>query len=144
MSCDHEITNESASCWKNISSCMATRNITKPLNVRSLAKSLFSLKSRCFPPLCFGKYQDSRENKTNCFPWDLALSVYYLSISLAKNEVIFSPKYSWWQCVVFFKKQCETRAVVFLWLGKAGLLFHHLISIQASQGHPSRILFKTT
>ena len=23
----------------------------------------------------YGKHQDSRENKTNCFPWDLALSV---------------------------------------------------------------------
>ena len=31
--------------------------------------------SWCFPRL--GKHQDSRENKTNCFPRDLTLNVYY-------------------------------------------------------------------
>ena len=38
---------------------------------------LFSLESRCFPRLRLGKHQDSWENKTNCFPRDLTLSVYY-------------------------------------------------------------------
>ena len=33
---------------------------------------LFSLAVSCR----LGKYQDSRENKTNCFPRDLTLSVY--------------------------------------------------------------------
>ena len=31
-----------------------------------------------FPRLRLGKHQDSRENKTNCFPRDHTLSVYYL------------------------------------------------------------------
>ena len=37
---------------------------------------LFSLESSCFPRLRLGKYQDSWENKTNCFPRDLTLSIY--------------------------------------------------------------------
>ena len=41
---------------------------------------VFSLESLCFPRLCLGKHQDSRENKTNrSVPRDLTLSVYYCS-----------------------------------------------------------------
>ena len=36
---------------------------------------LFSLESWCFPRLRLGKHQDYWENKTNCFPRDLTLSV---------------------------------------------------------------------
>ena len=36
---------------------------------------LFSLESWCFPRLLLGKHQDSRENKTNCFPRDHTLTV---------------------------------------------------------------------
>ena len=37
-------------------------------------------KQLCFPRRSRGKDQDSRENKTNCFPLDLTLSVYYFMI----------------------------------------------------------------
>ena len=36
---------------------------------------LFSLESWCFPRHRLGKHQDSREDKTNCFPRDLTLTV---------------------------------------------------------------------
>ena len=36
---------------------------------------LFSLESWCLPRLRLGKHQDSRKNKTNCFPRDHTLSV---------------------------------------------------------------------
>ena len=48
----------------------------KALNVWSLGKLvLFSLESLCFPRPRLEKHQDSRENKTNCFPRDHTLSV---------------------------------------------------------------------
>ena len=40
---------------------------------------LFCLESSCFPRLRLWKHQDSRENKTNCFPRGLTLSVYHHS-----------------------------------------------------------------
>ena len=39
---------------------------------------LFPLESWCFLWLHLGKHQDPRENKTNCFPRDHKLSVYYM------------------------------------------------------------------
>ena len=55
------------------------RHITKHLMSGPSGNQLvlFSLESWCFPRLRCGKHQDSRENKTNCFPRDLTLSVYY-------------------------------------------------------------------
>ena len=55
----------------------SSRNITKHLMSDPSGNHLvlFSLESWCFPRLRLGKHQDSRENKTNCFPWDLTLSV---------------------------------------------------------------------
>ena len=56
-----------------------SRNITKHLMSGRSGDPLvlFSLESWCFPRLRLaGKHQDFRENKTNCFPRDLTLSVY--------------------------------------------------------------------
>ena len=53
---------------------------------------LFSLETWCFPRLRLGKHQDSRENKTNCFPRDLTLSVYYWSVeSLSTTVALMLP-----------------------------------------------------
>ena len=62
--------------WSEIS-----RNITKHTMSGSSGNQLilFSLEFWCFSRLRLGKHQDSRENKTNCFPRDLTLSVYYYS-----------------------------------------------------------------
>ena len=61
-----------------------SRSITKHLMPGPSTKQLvlFSLESwcfqtrKCFPRLRLGKHQNSRENKTNCFPRGLTLSVY--------------------------------------------------------------------
>ena len=42
---------------------------------------LFSFESRCFPRFRLEKHQDFRENKTNCFPRDLTLTVDYTMLS---------------------------------------------------------------
>ena len=58
-----------------------SRNITKYLMPGPSGNQLvlFSLESWCLPRLRLRKHQDSRENKTNCSPRDLTLSVYYIS-----------------------------------------------------------------
>ena len=53
--------------------CMIVQIYNKALNIWFLGK----LASFVFPRLPLGKHQDSRENKTNCFPRDHTLSVYY-------------------------------------------------------------------
>ena len=62
-------------CWSTLK--WKSRNITKHLMPGPSGNQLvlFSLESWCLPRLRLGKHQDSRENKTNCFPRDLALSV---------------------------------------------------------------------
>ena len=64
-------------CWSTLK--WKSRNITKHLMSGPSGNQLvlFSLESWCFPRLRLGKHQDSRENKTNCFPRDLTLNVYY-------------------------------------------------------------------
>ena len=39
---------------------------------------LFFVESWSFPPLRLGKHGDSRDNKTDCFPWNHTLSASYL------------------------------------------------------------------
>ena len=58
-----------------------SRNITKHLMQGPSGNQLvlFSFESWCFPRLRLRKLQDSQENKTNCFPRDLTLSVYFIS-----------------------------------------------------------------
>ena len=55
--------------------------ITKHLSSLGKKLVLFSRESRCFPRLRLGKHRDSRENKTNCFPREQSLSVYYSTLS---------------------------------------------------------------
>ena len=64
-------------CWSTLK--WKSRNITKFLMLGPSGNQLvlFSLESWCFSWLCLMKHQDSQENKTNCFPRDLTLSVYY-------------------------------------------------------------------
>ena len=55
----------------------------KTLNVCSLGVlgklvSCVFHRAWCFPRLRLGKHQDSRENKTNCFPRDHTLNVYWV------------------------------------------------------------------
>ena len=73
-----------------------SRNITKHLMSGPLGNQLvlFSWESWCFPWLRLGKHQDSRENKTNCFPRDLTLSVYYTMLS-KYDMVCLKIKTSW-------------------------------------------------
>ena len=51
---------------------------------------LFSLESWCFPQFRRGKHKDSWENKTNCFPWDLTLSICCILIQTFDFSTILS------------------------------------------------------
>ena len=67
-------------CWRTLK--WKSRNIRKHLMSSGPLGNqlvLFSLESWCFPRQSQGKHQDSGENKTNCFPQDLTLNVYYLT-----------------------------------------------------------------
>ena len=81
----------------------------KTLNVRSLGKPVSFVFPRVLmvPRLRLGKHQDSRENKTNCFPRDLTLSVY---------------------CFLFFCDNCRTEVCCFVCLFvcffRLTILFH--------------------
>ena len=77
-------------CWSTLK--RKSRNITKHLMSGPSGNQLvlFSLESWCFPQLRLGKHQDSWENKTNCFPRDLTLSVYiYISASFSCYKVMW-------------------------------------------------------
>ena len=69
----------------------SAQKYNKTLNVRSLGKPV----SFVFPRLRLGKHQYSRENKTNCFPRHLTLSVY---------------------CFLFFCDNCRTEVCCFVCL----------------------------
>ena len=73
-----------------------SRNITKHLISRPSGNQLvlFSLECWCFPRIRLGKHQDSRENKTNCFPRDLTLIYKCIEIySLNSYDVNFIRKW---------------------------------------------------
>ena len=54
---------------------------------------LFSFKSWCFLRWSRGKHQDSRENKSNCFPQDHILGVYFLPhLVLVLSSVLDVPQ----------------------------------------------------
>ena len=54
---------------------------------------LFSFKSGCFLRWSWGKHQDSRENKSNCFPQDHVLGVYFLPhLVLVLSSVLDVPQ----------------------------------------------------
>ena len=69
-------------CWSTLK--WKSRNITKHLMSGPWGNQLvlFSLECCCFPRLRLWNHQDSWENKTNCFPRDLTLSVYYTMPSI--------------------------------------------------------------
>ena len=84
---------------------------------------LFSLESWCFPWLRLGKHQGSRGNKTNRFPLDHTLSVWYSPIfktaCVAKNI---------WKV---------TNTIASIWLWKYGRILNfvpgHILFLKSSQ-----------
>ena len=78
-------------CWSTLK--WKSRNTTKHLMSGPAGNQfvLFSRESWCFPRRSLRKYQDSRENKTNCFLWNLT---YKSKHNVAQKNQLFSKQFT--------------------------------------------------